>query len=146
MSKVFFCSFTIDQCYIRKKSKKKKSIKSLRMKISKNKIIVLARLHTRLERPRRLTARLKMFSSEYSDNEYLTQPALRHRKTFIKAMCWPLPLVRIQNMYSSYSNMTVYSIGIHMSIIHLRRAITRFDSFRRAIDSSSVFSSLKALR
>ena len=51
----------------------------------------LASVHALNAPGERLTARLKMLSSEYSDHEYLTQPALRHHgnKPFMKAMCCP---------------------------------------------------------
>ena len=67
------------------------------LSLRRERSLSLASTHALNAPGERLTARLKMFSSEYSDHEYLTQPALRHHgnKTFIKAMCWPLPLVRI---------------------------------------------------
>ena len=67
------------------------------LSLRRERSLSLASTHALNAPGERLTARLNILISEYSDHECLTQPALRHHgnKTFIKAMCWPLPLVRI---------------------------------------------------
>ena len=61
------------------------------LSLRRERSLSLASAHALNAPGERLTARLKMLSSEYSDHEYITQPALRHHgnKPFMKAMCCP---------------------------------------------------------
>ena len=82
------------------------------LSLRRERSLSLASAHALNAPGERLTARLKMLSSEYSDHEYLTQPALRHHgnKPFMKAMCCPHCLWSGCRIYSTIKCLPAFKL------------------------------------